>query len=97
MGSLRPVEVLTAGHDEQHSTGPRLPPPDPLDSGSTEGDAPAMTENPYAIPAEELVNSARVPAAEQVEAQAEPQQPPGDWSSGPLPYGDGMSGDADGD
>jgi hypothetical protein len=56
-----------------------------------------MTENPYAIPAEELVNSARVPAAEQVEAQAEPQQPPSDWSTGRFPYGDGTSGDADGD
>jgi hypothetical protein len=38
-----------------------------------------------------------VPAAEQVEAQAEPQQPPSDWSTGRFPYGDGTSGDADGD
>jgi hypothetical protein len=56
-----------------------------------------MTENPYAIPADELVRSARVPVTDQVEVQPEPGQSPGDWSPGPLPYGDGASGDADGD
>jgi len=56
-----------------------------------------MTENPYAIPMDEFVARARAAVADQVEVQAEPQQPPGDWSTGVNPYGDGMSGDADGD
>ena len=56
-----------------------------------------MTENPYAIPMDEFVARARAAVADQVEVQAEPQQPPGDWSTGGNPYGDGMSGDADGD
>ena len=56
-----------------------------------------MTEQRYSIPVDELEASARVPAAEQVETQAEPQRPPADWSAGINPYGDGMSGDADGD
>jgi hypothetical protein len=55
-----------------------------------------MTENPYAIPVEDLVDSARVPAAEQVVAQPEPR-PVSDSGAGPLPYGDGMTGDADGE
>jgi len=54
-----------------------------------------MTENPYAIPVDELVRSARVPVADQVEVQVDPRLPPGDCASVPLPYGDG--GDADGD
>jgi hypothetical protein len=60
-------------------------------------DASAMTEQRYSIPVDELEASARVPVAEQVETQAEPQRPPADWSAGVNPYGDGMSGDADGD
>ncbi|WP_324273752.1 hypothetical protein [Blastococcus brunescens] len=60
-------------------------------------DAPGMTEQRYSIPVDDLVSSARVPVAEQVEVQAEPQRPATDWSAGVHPHGDGMSGDADGD
>jgi hypothetical protein len=56
-----------------------------------------MTDQRYSIPVDELVSSARVDVTDQVELQAEPQQPPAGWSTGVLPYGDGMSGDADGD
>jgi hypothetical protein len=55
-----------------------------------------MTESPYAIPVEEFVARTRVPVTDQVEVQSEPEHP-ADWSPGALPYGDGMSGDADGD
>jgi hypothetical protein len=56
-----------------------------------------MTENRYAISAEELESSAHVPISEQVEEQAEPH-PVVVERPGPLyPFGDGMSGDADGD
>jgi hypothetical protein len=54
-----------------------------------------MTENPYAIPVDDLVNSARVPVAEQVELQADVREPAADWTTGSVPMGDG--GDADGD
>ena len=56
-----------------------------------------MTEQRYTISVDELVAGARVPLEEQVEVQAEPRLPATDWSSGVNPYGDGMSGDADGD
>jgi hypothetical protein len=56
-----------------------------------------MTEQRYSIPVDELEAGVRVPAGEQVEVQAEPRTPATDWSAGPAPYGDGMSGDADGD
>ena len=56
-----------------------------------------MTENPYAIPVEDLVARTQVPVIDQVEVQSEPRQPGSDWSAGVNPYGDGMSGDADGD
>ncbi len=56
-----------------------------------------MTEQRYSIPVDELEAGARIPAGEQVELQAEPRQPAPDWSTGAHPYGDGMSGDADGD
>ena len=56
-----------------------------------------MSEPRYSIPLEELEAGARVPVGEQVEVQAEPRQPATDWSAGVNPYGDGMSGDADGD
>jgi len=56
-----------------------------------------MTEPRYSIPLDELVAGARVPVTEQVEVQAEPRQPATDWSAGVHPFGDGMSGDADGD
>jgi hypothetical protein len=55
-----------------------------------------MTENPYAIPLEDLVDSARVPLPAQVEEQAEQRFPVGDPSGHPL-WADGMSGDADGE
>ena len=54
-----------------------------------------MTENPYAIPVEDLVGSARVPVAEQVVEQ--PERRPVSDSAGPLPSGDDMTGDADGE
>ncbi len=54
-----------------------------------------MTENPYAIPVEELVGRARVPVVDQVELQPGPQQPSADWSTGVAPYVDG--GDVDGE
>jgi hypothetical protein len=56
-----------------------------------------MTEQRYSIPVEDLVASARVPVAEQVEVQSEPGPPPQNWSTDVHPYGDGMSGDVDGD
>ena len=56
-----------------------------------------MTEQRYSIPVEELVAGARVPVGEQVEVRAEPQHPAPDRSAGTTPYGDGMSGDADGE
>ena len=56
-----------------------------------------MTDSPYAIPADDLVASARVPPSDQVEVQALPDAVPGDWSPAPHPFGDGAGGDADGD
>jgi hypothetical protein len=55
-----------------------------------------MTENPYAIPVEELVDRARVPVTEQLVEQPE-RRLVGDSSAGPMPFGDGMAGDADGE
>ena len=54
-----------------------------------------MTDNPYAIPLEDLVRRAWVPVTEQVVEQPCPAPPPVDWSSG-VPLGDG-GGDADGE
>ncbi len=56
-----------------------------------------MTEQRYSIPVDDLVASARVPVTEQVEEQADSHRPATDGSAGVHPYGDGMSGDADGD
>ena len=56
-----------------------------------------MTEKRYSIPVDELESSARVPVTDQVEMQSQPRQHGVDWSTGVAPYGDGMSGDADGD
>jgi hypothetical protein len=56
-----------------------------------------MTPNPYAIPVEELVGSARVPVEQLAEIQAEPRPRPADWSTGLVLCADGPSGDADGD
>jgi hypothetical protein len=55
-----------------------------------------MTENPYAISVEDLVDSARVPVAEQVVEQSERRLVSDSWA-GPNPYLDGMAGDADGE
>jgi hypothetical protein len=56
-----------------------------------------MTDNPYAIPAEDLIASARVPRADQVEGQAVPEAGHGEWTPGLTPWADGGSGDVDGD
>ena len=56
-----------------------------------------MTESPYAIPVEDLVASARVPLTAQLEEQPERRFFGGGEWSGPLPWADGMSGDADGE
>ncbi|WP_167760590.1 hypothetical protein [Blastococcus sp. CT_GayMR16] len=56
-----------------------------------------MSENPYAIPVEDLVASARVDVVDQVEEQAQPRPVALDRSNPVTPYADGMSGDADGD
>jgi hypothetical protein len=55
-----------------------------------------MSESPYAIPEDDLVRTARVPVAEQVEVQAEPRPDATVWQ-GPNPFGDGATGDADGE
>jgi hypothetical protein len=55
-----------------------------------------MSESPYAIPVEDLVNSARVPVIAQVEEQPERRFFGGDRSGDHL-WGDGMTSDADGE
>ena len=56
-----------------------------------------MTQNPYAVPVEELVASARVERGDQVEEQAQPALRPAESSPGIHPYGDGAGPDTDGD
>ncbi len=56
----------------------------------------SMAENPYAIPVEDLVDSARVPLAEQVVEQPE-RRYYGDSGDGAPLFGDGVPGDADGE
>ena len=56
-----------------------------------------MTENPYAIPVEDLVNSARVPVAELVVEQPERRFYGDDSSGAPLFAGDGSLDAADGE
>jgi hypothetical protein len=56
-----------------------------------------MSESPYARPVEDMVGDVRVPVSEQVAEQAVPRLGVPDGGSGVVPYGDGMSGDADGD
>jgi hypothetical protein len=56
-----------------------------------------MTESPYAIPVEDLVNSARVPVTAQVEEQPERRFLGGDASGDAVPWGDGTSAEADGE
>ena len=53
-----------------------------------------MSESPYAIPVEDLIDSARVEQAQQVIEQPDPRRTWGDGGSGPL--GDGLVVD-DGD
>ena len=60
------------------------------------GTLPGMVDPRYAIPLEEFVAGAEVARAEQVEMQAE-SVVPGPASGDALRYGDGMTGDADGD
>jgi hypothetical protein len=57
-----------------------------------------MTPNRYAVPLEQL-DAQHVESADQVTAQAEPSHPDSAGWSGSLvhPFGDGMSGDVDGD
>jgi hypothetical protein len=55
-----------------------------------------MTENPYAIPVEDLVDSARVPVVRQVTEQSA-RRLVSDSSAGPFLCGDGMAGDGDGE
>jgi hypothetical protein len=55
-----------------------------------------MTENPYAIPEEDLVDSARVPVAEQVVEVPERRFYGSDSGGDPL-FGDGVLCDADGE
>ncbi len=55
-----------------------------------------MADPRYAIPLDEFVAGAEVAREEQVEVQAEPVVPAPPYGA-PLPYGDGMSGDVDGD
>jgi hypothetical protein len=52
-----------------------------------------MSESPYSIPLEDLVDSARVPVAEQIVEQPERRFYAPDWSSGVILGGD--DGDAD--
>jgi hypothetical protein len=56
-----------------------------------------MTESPYAIPVEDLVDSARVPLTAQIEEHPERRFFGGEAADGPLLWGDGMSADADGE
>lgn len=54
-----------------------------------------MSESPYAIPEEDLVNTARVPVAEQIVEQPE-RRFFGDTGGGAPSFGDAL-GDADGE
>jgi hypothetical protein len=65
-----------------------------VDIASAQRDPSSMSESPYAIPEDDLVDQARVPVAEQVEIQSEPRPDAAAWT-GPNPFGDGTIGDAD--
>ncbi len=86
-------QLLIGGSDLEKLIGRT---PTPLDKGKRGGDASAMTDNPYAIPVEYLVDSARVPVAEQVTEQPE-RRLVSDSSTGPVLGCDGMAGDGDGE
>jgi hypothetical protein len=51
-----------------------------------------MTQSPYSIPLDELVDSARVPLAEQIVEQPERRFYAPDWSSGVIFGGDDGGG-----
>ena len=55
-----------------------------------------MSESPYAIPAEDLFDSARVPLAEQFIEEPERRFFAPDGGGGGL-FGEGFGGDADGE
>lgn len=52
-----------------------------------------MTDSPYAISLEDLLDTARVPLAEQVVERPE-RRLLSDCSAGPVPFGDLVAGDA---
>ena len=66
-----------------------------LDTAGERRHPSGMSESPYAIPEEDLVDSARVPMAEQFIEQPERRYFAPDWSSGTILGGD--DGDADGE
>ncbi|HYF45400.1 MAG TPA: hypothetical protein VD926_04270 [Acidimicrobiales bacterium] len=68
-----------------------------MDEGLSLEQSCRMSENPYAIAVEELVASAQVAPEAQIEVQTEHRAVVPDWANPLNPYGDGMSGDADGD
>lgn len=68
-----------------------------LDTARPGSQAAGMTENPYAIPVDDLEATARVPRAAQVEEQAEPPVVAPDRSNPLAFYGGDAAGDADGD
>lgn len=67
-----------------------------LDGDARTRQAAGMAENRYAVPLDEFLAGAQVARGDQVEVQAEPVVPTPAHGA-PLPYGDGMSGDVDGD
>lgn len=67
-----------------------------MDTGIPVGDHPGMSESPYAISADDLERSVRVPLAEQVTEQAEPRPLDADTVPPLYPWADGACGDADG-
>lgn len=70
--------------------------PRAVDGGGRERDADGMADPRYTVPLEEFLAGSQVARADQVEVQAEPVVPSTVYGD-PLPYGDGMSGDVDGD
>jgi hypothetical protein len=58
--------------------------------------AAAMTENRFRVPVDELYTSVQVSADEQVEVHPEPAEQAPNWTTDPMPWVDGGSGDVDG-
>ena len=69
---------------------------DCLDKSESAVHPSGMSESPYAIPEEDLVDSARVPVAEQITEQPERRFYDNGWAGGGGPTGD-AHGDADGE